>query len=173
MFPAIIVGGPCSLHLFDPFPGKQSSGNLSARRSPLAAARSRLASRRRRIPTPATPRRRARCHLHEARAGIVAFISCCHARLSNGGLGHPGEIVSLPACTQRSIRSGAALASRLDALVFSGDGRGRCKALFYALSIFHATQRIGPTDKIPPRQPPRTSSPLASVLHSRCNCTIA
>ena len=58
----------------------------------VAAARSRHASRRRRIPMPASPRHRARCN-HEARARIVALISCCLVRLSTGGLGPPGEIV--------------------------------------------------------------------------------
>ena len=41
-------------------------------------------------------------------------------------------LVSCPACTQRRIRCGTALASRLYPLAFSGDKRG-CKALFYAL----------------------------------------
>ena len=38
--------------------------------------------------------------------------------------------LSLPACTQRSICHGAALASRLDPLAFSGYKHGRSKALF-------------------------------------------
>ena len=38
----------------------------------IATARSRHASRRRRIPMPASLRRRERCKLHEAPAGIVA-----------------------------------------------------------------------------------------------------
>ena len=44
-----------------------------------------------------------------------------------------GETVSQPACTQRCIRRGAALASSLYPLAFSGDQRGRCKALFSAV----------------------------------------
>ena len=40
-------------------------------------------SRRRRIPMPASPRRRARCDRHEARAGNVALMSCCLVQLSN------------------------------------------------------------------------------------------
>ena len=95
----------------------------------IATARSRHTSRRRRIPMPASPHSSARCNRHEARAGIVALISCCLVRLSTGGLGPLGEIISLPACTQRSIRRGA-LASRLHSLAFSGDKRGRSKALF-------------------------------------------
>ena len=68
------------------------------------------------LPMPASPRHRARCDRHEARAGIVALTSCCLARLSNGGLGPLDDTaLSLPACTQRSICWGAALASRLDA----------------------------------------------------------
>ena len=38
----------------------------------------------------------------------------------------PGEIVSLPVCTQRRIRRGAAPASRVDPLAFSGYKRGHC-----------------------------------------------
>ena len=96
----------------------------------IATARSHHASRRRRVPMPASRRHRARCDLHEARAGIVGLISCCLVRPSTGGLGPPDE--TLPACTQRRIRRGAALESRLDPLSFS-DQRGRCKAVFLAV----------------------------------------
>ena len=100
----------------------------------IATARSRHAPRRRRISMPASPRHRAaRCNRHEAPVGIVALVSCCLVRLSNGGLGPPDDIVSLPACTRLNICCGAALASRLDPLAFTGDKRGRCKALFFAL----------------------------------------
>ena len=81
------------------------------------------------------------------------------------------ETVSLPACSRRR---GAALASRLDPL-FSGDGRGRSKALFFAVhngtsisdpepANFNATQRTGPTDNPPPSRPQKISSPHGSVL---------
>ena len=80
---------------------------------------SRHTSKRRRFPMPASPRRRARCNRHEARVGIVALISCCLVRLSNGGLRPPGENVSLPACTMRRICRGSAPASRLDPLAIS------------------------------------------------------
>ena len=71
---------------------------------------------------PASPSNRPRCNRHEARVGMVALIPCCLVRLSNGGLGPPGEIAfSLPACTLLSIRRGAALESRLDPLACSGD----------------------------------------------------
>ena len=99
----------------------------------IATARPRHAFWRRRIPMPASPRHRARCNRHEARAGIVALISCCLVRLSTGGLGPPDEIVSLPACTRRRIRRGAALLSRLGPLSFSSDKQGRWKALFFAV----------------------------------------
>ena len=84
---------------------------------------------------PASLRRRGRCNRHEIGAGIVALVSCCLARLSNGGLGPPGETASLSlrACPQHSICRGAALASRLDPLAFSGDKRGRSKALCFAV----------------------------------------
>ena len=60
-------------------------------------------------------------------------MSCCLVRLSNEGLGPPDETAfpSLPACTQQSIYRGAAEASRLDPLAFSGDGRS--KALLFAV----------------------------------------
>ena len=93
----------------------------------IATARSRHASRRRRVPMPASPRHRARCNRHGARPGIVALIWCCLVRLSTGGLGPPDEIASLPACTHRRIRRGAAQESRLDPLSFSD------KALFLAV----------------------------------------
>ena len=109
-------GWPVFFALMSSFPEKQSH-----------------APRRRRIPMPSGPRHNVRCNRHVARAGNVALISCCLVRLSNGGLGPPGDTVSLPACTQRSIRRGAALASRRDPLAFSGDKRGRSKALFYAM----------------------------------------
>ena len=41
--------------------------------------------------------------------------------------------LSLPAYTQRSIRRGAALASRLDPLASSGGEHGRCKTQFFAV----------------------------------------
>ena len=50
-----------------------------------------------------------------SRAGIVAFIYCCLVRLNDGGLGAPGENVSLPACTRGSICRGAALIRWLSA----------------------------------------------------------
>ena len=132
----------------------------------------------------ASPRHRAPCNRHEARAGllpsyrVVSYGSAIEAW-------PPSESVSLPACTQRRIRRGAALASSLDPLAFSGDLRGRCKALFYAvvngtrsqirnLSIFHATQRTGPTDMPLPSRPQKILYPLVSasplVLQSnRCS----
>ena len=83
---------------------------------------------------PASPRHRARCDRHEAQAGIVALVSCCLARLSNGGSDPPDETaLSSPARTQRSACRGATLASRLDPLVPRGDKRGRSKALFFTV----------------------------------------
>ena len=43
----------------------------------IATVCARHASGPRRIPMPANPRHRARCDRHEARAGIVALMSCC------------------------------------------------------------------------------------------------
>ena len=99
----------------------------------IAPARYRHTCRWRRIPMPASARRRARCNRHNARVRIVALASCSLVRLSTGGLGSLREIVSLPACTQRTIRRCAALTSRLDPVAFSGDKRGLSKALFLAV----------------------------------------
>ena len=92
--------------------------------------------------------------------------------------------LSLPGCTQRRIRRGAALASRLDPLAFSGDKRGRCKALFSLCSTeqpsqiqnqskFRATQRTRHTDK--PLRVDRKRYHLRSyqLPRSCCNCSAA
>ena len=51
---------------------------------------------------PITLHHRARCDRHEARAGIVASISCCLVWLSNGGLG-PLDEVALITLLKRSL----------------------------------------------------------------------
>ena len=53
---------------------------------------------------PASPRRRACCNRHEARGGIVALVSCCLVRLSNGGLGPPDETAVVPLWRAASTR---------------------------------------------------------------------
>ena len=62
---------------------------------------------------------------------IVALMSCCLVRLSNGGMGFLTRLLShylrAPGVTF------AALASRLDPLAFSGDKRGRSNVLFLAV----------------------------------------
>ena len=100
----------------------------------IATARCRHTSKRRRIPMPASARRRARCYRHDARAGIVALTLCCLVRVSTGGLGPPGDIVSLPACTQQIVRRGAAPSSRLEPLSF-------CKARPLQSTVFRCAQR--------------------------------
>ena len=100
----------------------------------FATVCARHTSRRRRIPMSTSPRHRARCGRHEARAGIFALTSCSLVRLSIGGLGFLDDTVfSLPACTRRSLRRGAAFASRLDPLLVSGDECGRSKPLIFAV----------------------------------------
>ena len=120
------MGGPCFLHGCPLSPEKQSLRHLLAKRTLQ--------------PVPVTPpggvgsrcpRRRARCNWHEARAGLSPLCRVV-VRVSTGGLGPIGEIVSLLACTQRT-RRGVPLASRLDLLAFSGDKCGRSKALFYVV----------------------------------------
>ena len=151
----------------------------------IATARARHTSRRRQIPMLASPRHRARCNRHEARAGIVALVSCCLVRLSSGGLGPPDETaLSSPACTQRSICRGTALANSLDPLAFSGDKRDHSKALFSLcstehplqiqnLSIFHATKRAAPTDEKPQRQPHMHQLPRSRCIPRAWRMTCA
>ena len=127
----------------------------------IATVCARHTFRRSRILMSTCPRHRARCDRHEARAGIVALRSCCLVRLSNGGLGPPGEIVSSPACTQRSICRDASPASRLDLLTLSGEKRGSCEALIFAV-LFGTS--------IPDPEPvscscPRKTSSRARLLH--------
>ena len=112
-------------------------------------ARARHSSRRRRIPMPASPHHGARCNRHEARAGIVLYrvVSCGSAVEVLAFLRR--FALSLPACTQRGTRRGAAKGSAEHLLQIQN------------LSNFHATQRAGPTDEISQRQPQKTSSPLA------------
>ena len=100
--------------------------------------------------------------------GLSSCISCCLVRLSNGGLGPLDETaLSLPACTQRSVFCGAAPASRLDPLAFSGVNRGRSKAVVSLCSAVHTYRcrtcqffvrpgELGPTDEIPQRQPQKS-----------------
>ena len=121
--------------LLSPFSGE--GGFTKFVSEEITAARARQTSRRRRIPMPTSPRHRARYDRHEARAGIVALISCCLVHAAN---------------TCR----GAALASRLHRLTFSGDNRGHSKALVFAvlkfqiqnLSVVHAKQETGNSDDL-------------------------
>ena len=75
---------------------------------------------------------RPRCDCHEARAGLSPFFRVVSYGSAMEVWAFQMRLLSLPACTQRSVRRGAALASRLDPLVPSGDERGRSKALFFA-----------------------------------------
>ena len=118
-FPRHHSGWPTFFALMSSFTGETEFTKFVSEE--IATALSRHNSRRRRIPMPASPRRRVRCNRHEARAGVVALIPCCLVRLSTAGLGPPGETVSLPGCTQRRIHSAAAPASCLDPMAFSGD----------------------------------------------------
>ena len=130
----------------------------------IATARSRHASRQRRCG--------ARCNRHEARAGIVALISYCLVRLSNGGLGLVVRLSHRQCACSEGID--VALASCLDPPAFSGYKRGRCKALSFAVLDgtaisdpepvrFSCDQRNGPTDKLLPSRPQKKPSPLASA----------
>ena len=131
------AGGPCFLHYCLPFSWETEFTKFISEE--IATARSRHNSRRRRIPMPARPRHRARCNHHEARAGkltpscrVVSYGSAMEVCL-----GPPDEIASR---THRSIRCGAALASRQNPLGFSGNKRGRSNALFSLCLTEHPSQ---------------------------------
>ena len=118
---------------------------------------------------PASPRHRPRCDLHEARAGIIALISCCLVRPSTGGLDPPDE--TLPACTQRRIRLS----------MISEAGAKLCFSLYSTeqptqiqnQSDFRATHRAGPTSKPLQSRPKKILSPLVSpspLVLQLCRC---
>ena len=86
-----------------------------------------------------------RCNRHEARARIVALMSCCLVRLSNGGLGPPDETASSLVASVHAAEVFVVVPlwrARLDQLAFSGDKRGRSKALFFAVP--NGTSITGP-----------------------------
>ena len=85
-FPRHQNGWPIFLHYCPLFPGKQSSRKLSV--TTLGGVGSRCQ------PAHAIVRA-ATATKHEL--GLSTLMSCCLVRLSNGGLGPPDEIVSLPA----------------------------------------------------------------------------
>ena len=146
----------------------------------IATARARYTSRRRQNPMPASPHHRARCNLHEARARVLALLSCCLVRLSNEVWALLMRLLSSPACTQRSICHGAAPASRLDPLAFhwrqaqpqqsSASRCARrdiyCGSRTSQFSMRPRTKYLGDIRK-------RHHLRSHQLLHSRCNCTSA
>ena len=118
------------------------------------------------MPSAASPRHRARCDRHEARAGIVTHSSCCLARLGNGdwalvmrSLSHHLRarrelLATVPllraALTRRLSVAKSAAAAKLCYLLYST----KHPLQIQNLSVVHATQR----------HPRKTSSPLASAF---------
>ena len=125
-----------------------------------------------RIPMPAGPRRRARCDRHEARAEFVAFISCCLVRPSNGGPGPLSHCQRARSEVFAVVPLQRAAWTRWLSVVISEAAAKHCFSLcptehpfqIQNLSMFHATQRIGLTDKPPPSRLQKVSSPLASAF---------
>ena len=94
---------------------------------------------------------------HEARAQIVALISCCLVRLSDGGSGLPD---SSPARARSEVLAVVPLlGARLDLLVPSGGVRGRCKALFFSLCTTEHPSQIQTSAIL------RTLARLVTALH--------
>ena len=144
-FPPNQSGWPMFFALMSSF-SRETEFTTSASEE-IATARSRHASKRRQIPMSTSPRRRARCNHHEAPAAIVALILCCLLRLSTGGSGPLGGIISLPECTQRSTHCGAWI--RTLSVVTSEAAAMHCfmlcstkhRSQIQNLSIFHSTQK--------------------------------
>ena len=129
-FRQIRAGGLCSLHCIPPFRETKSSQKLSVKRSPQLMPVTLQGGVGRFCPPARALVRAATATKHEPGSSPFFLVV---VRLTTGGLGPPRENVALPACTQRRICCGAALASHQDPLCFSGDKRGRCKALFFAV----------------------------------------
>ena len=130
---------------------------------------------------PASPRRRARCNRHEARAGIVALISCCLVRLSSGGLGLLGRLSHCQRARSEVfavVPLQRAAWTRWFSVVISEAAAKRCSMLCSTeqnQSDFRATQRTWPTDKPLPSRPKKISYPQVSaspLVLQLCRCSI-
>ena len=148
----------------------------------IASARSRHNSRRRRIPMPARLRHRARCNRTEARAGIIALLSCCLVRLSNEGLAlfmrlshflrESGEVSAVvPRWRAAQIRRISVGMSEAAAKHCFSLCSTKQPFQIQNLSNCHATQRTGPTDE--PLRIDRKRYRLRShqICRSCCTCT--
>ena len=137
----------------------------------IATARSRHTSWRRWIPMPASPRHRARCNRHEARAGFVALISCCrqaqHRRFG---------FAMVPLQRAAWTRYLSVVMSETAAKQFFFRCAQRNSYLrSRTCQLFMRPREAGLTDKPPPSRPQRISSPLASVsllVPQLCRCSI-
>ena len=156
----IKVGGPCSLHYCPVFPGKQSSRSLSARRSPQLAPVTLHGGVGSRCPPARAIVRAVTATKHEPGLSpsyrVVSYGSAMEVRALHG------EVVSLPACTRRSICCGAAPAQARpqQSTVLCCAQRTEQPSQIQNQSDFRATQRIGPTNKPLPSRPQKISSPL-------------
>ena len=137
----------------------------------IATARSGHKSWRRWIPMPASPRHRARCNRHEARAGFVALISCCrqaqHRRFG---------FAMVPLQRAAWTRYLSVVMSETAAKQFFFRCAQRNSYLrSRTCQLFMRPREAGLTDKPPPSRPQRISSPLASVsllVPQLCRCSI-
>ena len=134
------------------------------------AVRSSHNSRLCRIPMPASPRHRARCNRHEARSGIIAFVSSYGSAMEAWVL-----LMRLSHCQRARSEVFAVVAlqraawTRWLSVVVSKAASKLCSQLCSTehtcqtqnLSIFHATQSTGPTDASLGR---RISFPIRAVI---------
>ena len=161
------VGGPCFFALMSSFSRETEFTKFVSEE--IATARSRHASTRRRIPMPASPRHRARCNRHEARAGDCRPRTVLSRTAQHWRFG-PSWWDCL---TQRRIRRGAGSASRIrwPTVVISAAAAKLCFMLcstehwsqIQNKSDFRATQRTGPAVKPLPSRPQKRSSALVSA----------
>ena len=147
---------------------RQSSRNLSARRSPQLVPVTHPG--RCRIPMPADPRRRAL--MQQPRSTNRDKSSSFFAAVSNGSTMEVRALIMRLSHCQRVrsdvVAAGAVLASRLGPLAFSGDKRSRSKTL-----LRNAAQRTGLANKVLPRQPQKTTSPVSARSHSAVSARAA
>ena len=129
VFLRVEVSGLCSFRSLPRFPENQISQKSLAKRSPeLVPVTVQGGVGSRCLPARAVVRAVTATKHELGLPPSSRVVSCGSAPTENASL-------SLPVCTQQGTCRGAVLACRFDPLAFSGDKRGRSKALFFAVRI--------------------------------------